>query len=558
MARFIVACAVAVAAAASATWAPPRAWAAPTVTIKARADLALTSVRRTDDGQVLVKGALTDRASGAGLGGADISIQIGPVQATAITGPDGTFDATLAAPPGPVEVALAFAGGDLLDAATLSDRVDPAKLPIDMTLSTAVTPTGVTVTVVTSADGIAVTLPVAIRITPAGADQPARELAQVSGRPFTIARADALGPGARRITARFAGDPGHAPATAATVVELASDTAVEAEIPSTAAFDATLRIRGRVLDADRNGVAKVTLTLVDDQKRRLGSATTGADGRFSIATEASLLGTGRHGLVVIATPRETWLRPSQSSVGFVDIGQPRPAPVALTIAAFAATALTAAAFLWARRRRGRPALAATDGAEVGPEIARGGLEAARPGLVSTLRRAADHGFAGAVRDAHRHRPLEGAAVTLTLGAEARTVATSADGRFAHEALAAGEWSAQVSASGHVSERFTVSIPHRGELRGARIDLVPVRERAFAIYRTAALPHLPRPELWGIWSPRQIVDHVRAARPRPALAALTERIEEIYFSGRVAEEDLLPGLERAATAAIAERAAGAAV
>jgi hypothetical protein len=229
VARFIVACAVAVAAAASATWAPPRAWAAPTVTIKARADLALTSVRRTDDGQVLVKGALTDRASGAGLGGADISIQIGPVQATAITGPDGTFDATLAAPPGPVEVALAFAGGDLLDAATLSDRVDPAKLPIDMTLSTAVTPTGVTVTVVTSADGIAVTLPVAIRITPAGADQPARELAQVSGRPFTIARADALGPGARRITARFAGDPGHAPATAATVVELASDTAVEAE-----------------------------------------------------------------------------------------------------------------------------------------------------------------------------------------------------------------------------------------------------------------------------------------------------------------------------------------
>jgi hypothetical protein len=104
----------------------------------------------------------------------------------------------------------------------------------------------------------------------------------------------------------------------------------------------------------------------------------------------------------------------------------------------------------------------------------------------------------------------------------------------------------------------VTIPHRGELRGARIDLVPVRERAFAIYRSAAQPLLPRPELWGIWSPRQIVDHVRARRAPPALAALTAQIEEVYFSGRLPDESILPQVEANAAAAIAERAAGVAV
>jgi hypothetical protein len=43
----------------------------------------------------------------------------------------------------------------------------------------------------------------------------------------------------------------------------------------------------------------------------------------------------------------------------------------------------------------------------------------------------------------------------------------------------GDWSAAVRAHGHVTETFVVSIPHRGELRGVRVDLVPVRERVRA-------------------------------------------------------------------------------
>jgi len=532
--------------------------APPTVAIRARADLTLGSVRRTADGQVRIHGELHDHASGAGLGGQTVQISLGGVTAEAITRPDGSFDVEVAAGAGSVEVALAFPGGDGIDAArTEPATVDPSKATVDMTVSTSVTPQGVLVTVVTTSDGAPLAVPVTVRISPTDKDEPHKDVAMRSGQPTLIRRVDALGAGSRRLTARFAGDTSHAAATTAVVIELASDTTTSVEAPETAAYDATIRLRGRVLDADGAGVGKVTVTAAGDDKRRLGSATTGADGKFRIDVEASLLGTGRHGLVLTAEPREAWLRGSQSPVVVITVGAPRPAPVAITIAAFAATVLTALGFVWARRRRERRAAAAPEAPRVDAPP-RGGLDVARPSLVSTLRRASDHGFAGAVRDSVRTRPLAEATVNLALGADARTTLSGPDGRFAFEALPAGEWTATVRAAGHVSERFAVTIPHRGELRGARVDLVPVRERAFAIYRSAALPLLPRPELWGIWSPRQIVDHVRAWRSPPALAALTAQIEEIYFSGRVPDEDVLPSVEANAAAAIAERAAGVAV
>jgi hypothetical protein len=87
----------------------------------------------------------------------------------------------------------------------------------------------------------------------------------------------------------------------------------------------------------------------------------------------------------------------------------------------------------------------------------------------------------------------------------------------------------------------------------RVDLVPVRERVFQLYRRAAEPVLPESRLWGIWSPRQIVDHVRSKRPSPALADLTDFVEEIYFSPRLAAEEVLPQAGERVDRAIQERA-----
>ncbi len=86
----------------------------------------------------------------------------------------------------------------------------------------------------------------------------------------------------------------------------------------------------------------------------------------------------------------------------------------------------------------------------------------------------------------------------------------------------------------------------------RIDLVPVREKVFQLYRRAAEPVLPDGKLWGIWSPRQISDHVRSKRPSPALSELTDFVEELYFSSRVAAETLIPHAAERVDRAVRER------
>jgi len=550
-----IAVALLVALIGSAVGAAPAA-AAPTVAIRARAELLLKSVRRLDDGRVEVRGQLRDRAAGVGLGGEPVTVGLGGVEAAAaITAPDGTFEAFAEAPAGPIDVQLDFRGGATIDAASVSAAaVDPSKAPVDLTISTQVTPLGVLVTVIATSDGVPLVAPVAVRVSSADDDEPHHDATLTTGTPQLIKRADALGAGTRRLVARYAGDPSHSAATTSAVVQLTSETRTELHLTDRdVGFDATLRARGRVTDADGTALARVTVTLLGDDQRRLGSATTGPDGKYGIDVEASLVGAGRHGLVAAVETREAWLRPSQSTAAFVDIGAPQPPPVLITVAAFAATALTALGFILARRRREHGVATSV---AVEPRLVdepRGGLEPARASLVSTLRRASDHGFAGMVRDSVRSRPLAAATVELSLGAEARRADTGDDGQFAFEALSPGEWTCRVQTSGHVAERFTVTVPHRGELRGVRVDLVPVRERVFAIYRNAALPLLPRPELWGIWSPRQIVDHVRAQRPPAALVTLTALVEEVYFSARVNEEAIISTAEARAADAIAERA-----
>ena len=266
------------------------------------------------------------------------------------------------------------------------------------------------------------------------------------------------------------------------------------------------------------------------------------------------LGVGRHTLQAAVESKDPWRTSSRSGPAFVTIGTPRPAPTGISVAAFAVTALAALVFIFARRRRDATLVTSAPPPAAAADPV-GGMEPARASLVSTLRRANDHGFAGLVRDAVRSRPLATAEVRLSRDGQDMSTISDADGRFALEQLAPGEWRARVSAGGHVSERFMVTIPHRGELRGVHIDLVPVREKVWSLYRRAAQPKLPQADLWGIWSPRQIVEHVRVGAPTPAFAELTEFVEETFFSQRVPEEAVLPGAEQRVQAALAERAVG---
>jgi hypothetical protein len=203
-----------------------------------------------------------------------------------------------------------------------------------------------------------------------------------------------------------------------------------------------------------------------------------------------------------------------------------------------------------RRRRRKPEAAAIAAGVSDDAAPVPGLRVARPGIMSSLRRATDHGFTGRVCDVVRGQAVGGALLVLRSGAERREIVTDDDGHFETQ-LPDGWWQVEVSAHGYVTETVRAPIPHRGELRGARIDLLPVREKVFAIYRQVAAPLLPKPELWGVWTPREILDHARAARTGGAFGQLTTLVEETYFSMRVPDETVVATAQASAAAAAGE-------
>ncbi|MCW5804480.1 MAG: carboxypeptidase regulatory-like domain-containing protein [Deltaproteobacteria bacterium] len=537
--------------------------AAPQVEIKAHTRLTLERVRLTSDRQVEVIGQLTDKLTSDGLANQYVRVRIGDEEVRARTDADGKFRARLTAGSAPQEVHLAFPGAGNLDgAAPVSLVTDPSKAPVVLTVRAEMVPDGARISVSATVDDNPTPLTVVLSVGAPG-DEEMKAIKPVdTGTTFVLTRAMAGGPGPKRVRASFAGDGDKQAAHGEVTIELSSATRTTMDVADTSlAYEDNVLVRGTVVDDDGSPVRRAAVTLMANDNtttRRLAQGATTEDGTYAFKVEAEIVGQGTWGIFVQSDPGVSYMRPSHSDPAHVKIAAPQPVPVSYTIAAFVATALAAGGFFTARakpwRRLRRPAPPADapehegDGAE-----ADGGLVVAKPGLVSTLRRPHDEGFSGVVRDTVRGRPVEGAVVRLTLDADTHELATSADGSFAIERLAVGEWRAEVGAPGHLTEKFAVSIPHRGELRGVRVDLVPVRERVFQLYRRAAEPALPEPRLWGVWSPRQIIDHVKAKRPSPALADLTDFVEEIYFSPRLAPETVLGDASERVDRAIRERA-----
>jgi hypothetical protein len=559
--------------------------APPQVEIRAQTKLALDKVRLVGDDIAEIRGQLLDNLTGDGIGNQPVTIKIGSETLTTTTGPDGKFRATVPVTGGPQSVELAFRGGAQLSASQLSQITDPARTQVTLTMDVEEAPAGVNLVVRATSDDQAAPLPITL-LTGAVNDPRLTPLATtVAGTPYLLSRKAAGGAGLRRVRAVFAGDDARQAAATEKTIELsASSTTTIAVTAARIAYEDELGVTGKVTDEDGHPLAHAAVTLASGD-RRLAQGATAEDGSYKFRVEGEILGQGQWGLQVQADPGKPSIKPSRSPPEIIRVAAPQPVPVSYTIAAFLATACAAGGFFMARakpwRRLRRPAPPADVPANPAQaEQLEGGLVVAKPGLVSTLRRPSDDGFSGAVRDTVRGRPVAEAMIRLRLstpgsrseaalhpGARtesheaaspgvAREAHTSADGNFVFEALALGEWLAEVSAPGHVTETFVVSVPHRGELRGVRVDLVPVRERVFQLYRRAAEPILPEPRLWGVWSPRQIVDHVRSKRPSPALADLTSFVEEIYFSARLAGESVLPDASEQVDRAIRERARAA--
>lgn len=441
-------------------------------------------------------------------------------------------------------------------AAPIAIATDPSKQSIELAVEVTEHPAGANVQVTAVGDSGPVTVPIELAIAAQATEawNPVTQGAKTFAV-YTVARHDAGGPGLYRLRATFTGDVRTQAAAKDAVLELPSPTTTTVAFSQPQlAFEDRLGVTGRVVDAEGQPVAGAAVALMSPERRHAHAATA-TDGTYGFSVKGDALGAGRITLQVTTDPGRSYLRPSRSEPRDITVSTPHPVPVWYTIVGFVATGLVATAFFLARRapwRRWRRPTLPTDAASA-PSAADspGGLVAAKPGIVSSLRRATDDSFSGVVRDSTRNRPIAHAVIRIGNDRVVREAIAAADGSFAMTALDAGQWRVEVSADGHVTEHFAVAMPHRGEFRGVRIDLVPVRERAFQLYRRVAEPILPHARLWGIWSPRQIVDHVRTRRHSPALQELTDCIEEIYFSPRIAAEAVLAALRDGVARAQAE-------
>ena len=535
------------------------ATALPQVEIKAQTRLALGKVRLLGDGVAEVSGQLSDKLTGDGLGAQRVFVKIGDRVVDVVTKPDGSFVTTVEVDAGPQTITLTYRGAGDIDAAVpFTVTTDPSRAQVVLSLAkTEEDRTGAKLVVTATADDAPARMDIEIAVGPPTGAKLVPYLHVTSGSPFVLTRTKVGGAGPHLVRATFAGDTARQPAITEGTIELTSGSTTTMDVASTSlAFEDDLVVTGRVRDDDDAPLPRAAVTLTSGD-RRLAQGVTAEDGTYRLSIEAEQLGPGQLGIQVQSDPGKSFLRPSRATPVVIRVAPQQPVPVSYTILAFIATVAAAGGFFfargkpWLRLRKKAPA-AQVDAKPSEDAPLAGGLVSNRPSIVSTLRRPHDDGFSGVVRDTVRGRPVPEAVVWLRLGDVEREVRTQHDGSFAIEQLAVGEWTADVAAPGHVTEKFGVSIPHRGELRNVRVDLVPVREKVFQLYRRAAEPVLPEPRLWGVWSPRQIVDHVKSKRPTPALAELTDFVEELYFSSRLAAESVLPGASERVDRAIRER------
>ncbi len=546
--------------------------AGPTVQVRARTAITVEPIRR-DQGGLVIRGQVHERGSKqavAFVAGTSVTVSLDDRTEQAVVAEDGRFGTWFATRGGRHRLSIEFSGDDHFDASAFTlPELDVAKQPLVLSLRhpeqhrRAAGPLLIEV----QASGELEPARVTVSIHVGGAEQDELPLlgqftTNGLGRaPLVLPVARLGGPGPKLVRATFAGDDTFDPASIEASFTVSSATriafeAAEAEVR----FEGRVRGSGRLVDDLGQPLTGQPISLVADvqgARRVLDDTLTGADGAFSLDAPASELGAGKHLVQALFESPRSYLATSRSAPARITVAERRPVPVGYSLAAFAATAMSIVAFValrtrpwtrWVNRLRGASAGPGAGGSEERDAPPHTGLSLARPGLVSTLRRPQDRGFTGRVADAVTGEPIAEARVELGSSG----LLTGADGSFVLEDLPDGEHRAQVSREGYVTESFAVTIPHRGELRDARVDLLPVRERIFQLYREVAEPLLPRPDLWGVWTPRQIFDHVRKSHPARALSGLTDYVEEKYFSARVPAESELPEAE-ARMAAVREEA-----
>ncbi len=173
-----------------------------------------------------------------------------------------------------------------------------------------------------------------------------------------------------------------------------------------------------------------------------------------------------------------------------------------------------------------------------------------------------HDVGGMVWDVWQKTPVAGAAIQMRAAADnsIRSGTSDAAGRFRFADLAPGTWHLEVQRFGFIRGLLEIHLPHDGRMSHFRVDLVAVPLKIRRLYGSV-LEHSVGEDLWGQLSPREIETRLDAIWPADGdldrrqvreavaarlqgqttdtvavLAALTEVVEESYFSGREYGED----------------------
>ena len=164
-------------------------------------------------------------------------------------------------------------------------------------------------------------------------------------------------------------------------------------------------------------------------------------------------------------------------------------------------------------------------------------QAPRPRFAA-LRSATEQTIAGIIVDMIHRRPIEGALVSLHQAQLITELRVDSNGRFESAPLAAGSLNVSVSARGYMSEKFTRTLPHHGELSGLEISLTPVRHRLLETLDQAARQRVPPPRPL-VLTPRELAMRARPASPR--LHRIADRVEQACYGAETPGEEILAAL-----------------
>jgi hypothetical protein len=526
----------------------------PIIHVRARLRIDLDAVERVPGGLVL-RGSLRDDATDEPVPGRVVAVNLeGPGgfwRYAEPTGPDGNFHWRVPLPLGAYELHLGSGGdNDYVAAAPIERSIDVSRRTPTVTVQVPgrIAAHAAALHVVVEAhesDGLGPPRAFDGEVWLAIGGQPRTSYALEDGR----AESDEKGPFGRAgtrvdVTATISPDSERNGASATRSVLLTTPTTLSLVArPDRVSPDGEVIVDGYLHDDD-GFIAGAEIVVGLENGADLARFTTNDGGVYEGTIRGRDLPSGAVFLEARYRPREDWRDASVSPTVPLELLPAPPAAVWRYVVSPALTLLAALVVFAARDRRWRRWLARARRARrlstLPSAATMPGLTESRRGILSSLRRP-DFGLSGVVVDAADDRPIP----TATLVARPadnvpRAAAVDERGRFAFEELPPGPLIVAVAAPGYVSEHFTRGLPHRGELRGARVRLVPVRARIFDAWRRAATPLAPPGRAAETMTPRELLAHVDKKRlvPHEPLAALTALVEAAVWGARApSTEDL---------------------